>query len=67
MTDLPRVRVPELELKQLLTEPAGYNALQFTAAGRAVRFNVSREESGVVIRVSDEGQGIEQELLPKSI
>jgi two-component system sensor histidine kinase CreC len=62
--DLPRVRVPELELKQLLTNLLD-NALQFTAAGRAVRFNVSREESGVVIRVSDEGQGIEQELLPK--
>lgn len=62
--ELPRLAVPELELKQLLTNLLD-NALQFTPAGREVRFGVSRVENGVEIRVRDQGQGIERDLLPK--
>jgi two-component system sensor histidine kinase CreC len=62
--DLPRVAVPELELKQLLTNLLE-NALQFTPAGRAVRFAVRRDENAVRICVGDEGQGIDLDLLPK--
>lgn len=61
---LPRVAVPELELKQLLTNLLD-NALQFTPAERAVRFTVNRDENALLIRVADEGQGIERDLLPK--
>lgn len=58
------VRIAELQLKQLLTNLLD-NALQFTAAGREVRFGVGRQESAVEFQVSDDGSGIEPELLPK--
>jgi two-component system sensor histidine kinase CreC len=62
--DLPRIAIPELELNQLLTNLLD-NGLQFTPAGRVVRLTVGRDGNGVKICVADEGQGIEQELLPK--
>jgi two-component system sensor histidine kinase CreC len=62
--DLPRVTLPELELKQLLTNLLD-NALQFTPAGRAVRFTVNQDGNSVKICIADEGQGIDQDLLPK--
>lgn len=58
------VRVVELQLKQLLTNLLD-NAFQFTAAGREVRFHVHRQDGAIVLEVSDEGSGIEPELLPK--
>jgi signal transduction histidine kinase len=62
--DLPPVAIPELELHQLLTNLLD-NALQFTPAGRTVRFTVQRDESTLEILICDEGQGIEHDLLPK--
>lgn len=59
-----RVVIPELEMKQLLTNLLD-NALQFTAAERAIRLTVQRRENVAEICVGDEGQGIDQELLPK--
>jgi len=58
------VRVAELQLKQVLTNLLD-NALQFTAAGREVRFRASRRENSIEFEVSDDGEGIEPELLPK--
>lgn len=58
------LELPELELKQLLTNLLD-NALQFTPAGHSVRLTVNRVENVVEIRIADEGQGIEQELLPR--
>lgn len=58
------VRIAELQLKQLLTNLLD-NALQFTAAGQGVRFRAQRRESSIELEVSDEGSGIEPELLPK--
>ncbi|HKP03242.1 MAG TPA: ATP-binding protein [Chthoniobacterales bacterium] len=62
--DAMPVRVAEMQLKQLLTNLLD-NALQFTAAGHAVRFRGRRREGVVEFEVSDEGAGIEPELLPK--
>jgi two-component system, OmpR family, sensor histidine kinase CreC len=62
-TALP-IRIAELQLKQLLTNLLD-NALQFTAAGRAVWFRAERKEDTVEFEVRDEGAGIEAELLPK--
>src|ERR1043166_7619925 len=59
-----RAVIPELELKQLLTNLLD-NALQFTAGGRAVRLAVSQHNGAVEIRVGDEGQGIGTDLMPK--
>jgi len=58
------IRIAELQLKQLLTNLLD-NALQFTAAGRAVHFRVGRANNSIEFEVSDEGAGIEPELLPK--
>ena len=62
-TSLP-IRIAEMQLKQLLANLLD-NALQFTAAGRAVRFKAARKEGFVEFEVRDEGSGIEPELLPK--
>lgn len=40
------------------------NAIKFTPRGRTVRVGLDREESYTRIVVSDDGQGIDQELLP---
>jgi signal transduction histidine kinase len=58
------VRIAEMQLKQLLTNLLD-NALQFTGAGREVRFRVQRTEGFVEFEISDEGSGIEPDLLPK--
>jgi two-component system sensor histidine kinase CreC len=58
------VRIAELQLKQVLTNLLD-NALQFTAAGREVRFRAGRQEDSITFEVSDDGAGIEPELLPK--
>jgi two-component system sensor histidine kinase CreC len=58
------VRIAEMQLKQLLTNLLD-NALQFTAAGREVRFRILRQESEIEFQISDDGPGIEPELLPK--
>jgi signal transduction histidine kinase len=58
------IRIAELQLKQLLTNLLD-NALQFTAAGREVRLRVVRQESAAEFQISDDGAGIEPELLPK--
>ena len=62
-TALP-IRIVELQLKQMLTNLLD-NALQFTAAGRGVRFRAERKDNVVEFEVRDEGLGIEAELLPK--
>jgi signal transduction histidine kinase len=51
-------------LKQLLTNLLD-NALQFTLAGHSMRLGVKRQDDSVEVIVSDEGTGIEPELLPK--
>jgi len=58
------LRIAELHLKQLLSNLLD-NALQFTAAGKAVRLRANRQDSAIEFEVSDEGAGIEPELLPK--
>ncbi|MEY2490423.1 MAG: two-component system, OmpR family, sensor histidine kinase CreC [Verrucomicrobiota bacterium] len=58
------VKVTEQQLKQLLTNLLD-NALQFTSAGRLVRLTAKRHEGSVELAISDEGTGIEPELLPK--
>jgi two-component system sensor histidine kinase ChvG len=58
------IRIAELHFKQLLSNLLD-NALQFTAAGRAVRLGVNRRDGAIEIDVSDEGAGIEPELLAK--
>jgi two-component system, OmpR family, sensor histidine kinase CreC len=58
------IRIAELQLKQLLTNLLD-NALQFTPAGRSVRLSVQRRDGSVEFAVTDEGTGIEPELLPK--
>jgi two-component system sensor histidine kinase CreC len=63
-TDIPRVAIPGLELKLLLSNLLD-NALQFTPAGRAIRFSVIGRENMVEMCIGDEGQGIEPDLLPK--
>src|SRR2546423_498015 len=62
--DALRVRIAELQLKQLLSNLLD-NALQFTAAGQAVHLRVNRRAELVEFEVSDDGAGIEPELLPK--
>ncbi len=58
------VRIGEMELKQLLSNLLD-NAMQFTAAGRAVRFRAEPGDGVVEFEVADEGAGIDAELLPK--
>jgi two-component system sensor histidine kinase CreC len=58
------IRIAELQLKQLFTNLLD-NALQFTAAGSEVRFRAKRQEGTIEFQVTDEGAGIEPELLPK--
>jgi PAS domain S-box-containing protein len=41
------------------------NAVKFTSAGKAIRVTLSRERSSARIQVSDEGQGISPEFLPR--
>jgi two-component system sensor histidine kinase CreC len=58
------VRITELQFKQLLTNLLD-NALQFTVAGRSVRLSAQRQAGSVEFAISDEGTGIEPDLLPK--
>jgi two-component system sensor histidine kinase CreC len=58
------VRITEMQLKQLLTNLLD-NALQFTSTGRSVCLGAKRQEGSVELTISDEGSGIEPELLPK--
>lgn len=58
------VRITEMQLKQLLTNLLD-NALQFTSAGRSVCLGAKRQGGSVELTISDEGSGIEPELLPK--
>jgi len=58
------VRITEMQLKQLLTNLLD-NALQFTSAGRSVCLGAKRQDGSVELTISDEGSGIEPELLPK--
>jgi signal transduction histidine kinase len=58
------IRISDLQLKQLLTNLLD-NALQFTAAGRGVRFRANRRDGAIEFEVNDDGSGIEPELLPK--
>jgi two-component system sensor histidine kinase CreC len=58
------VRIAELQLKQLLTNLLD-NALQFTLTGRSVRLSAQRQDGSVEFAITDEGTGIEPELLPK--
>jgi two-component system, OmpR family, sensor histidine kinase CreC len=58
------VRIPELQLKQLLTNLLD-NALQFTPSGQCVSLAVRQKDTAVELRVKDEGMGIDTELLPK--
>jgi signal transduction histidine kinase len=58
------VRIDATQLKQLLTNLLD-NALQFTAAGKEVRFRAGRKDGAVEFEISDKGAGIEPELLPK--
>ena len=58
------VRITELQLKQLLMNLLD-NALQFTLAGHSIRLGVKWQDGSVEFVVSDEGTGIEPELLPK--
>jgi signal transduction histidine kinase len=59
-----RVQIGETELKQILTNLLD-NALQFTPAGGEIRLTSDSEGDRVVIRVRDNGVGVERELLPK--
>jgi two-component system sensor histidine kinase ChvG len=58
------IRIAELQLKQLLTNLLD-NALQFTAAGQGIGLRVTRRAEVIELEVSDDGSGIEPELLPK--
>ncbi|MEY2557845.1 MAG: two-component system, OmpR family, sensor histidine kinase ChvG, partial [Verrucomicrobiota bacterium] len=58
------LRIAELQLKQLLTNLLD-NAWQFTATGRQVQLIARRQDDSIEFQVSDEGSGIEPELLPK--
>ncbi|GEM_PF-358845 len=57
-------KIPELQLQQLLNNLLE-NALQFTPAGKCVRLSLKETGGNIELRVSDEGCGIETELLPK--
>jgi two-component system sensor histidine kinase CreC len=58
------VQIGEPELKQIVGNLMD-NALQFTPAGRGVFFFLKIEDAVAVLRVRDQGIGIERELLPK--
>ena len=58
------VRITEMQLKQLLTNLLD-NALQFTSADRSVCLGAKRQDGSVALTISDEGSGIEPELVPK--
>ena len=59
-----RVQIGETELKQILMNLLD-NALQFTPAGGEICLTSELENDDVMIRVRDNGAGIEHELLPK--
>jgi two-component system sensor histidine kinase CreC len=58
------VRIDETDVKQILTNLLD-NALQFTATGGEILLSLSRESDTAMIRIRDNGIGIEPELLPK--
>ncbi len=58
------VRLGEMEVRQIVTNLMD-NALQFTPAGREISFSLAAAHGLAVIRVGDQGVGIEPELLPK--
>jgi signal transduction histidine kinase len=61
---LPRLRVDELKLKQVLLNLLS-NAAKFTPAGGRVRVTTARDGQCFVIAVADTGVGIAREDLPK--
>ena len=61
--DLPEVNADPERITQVLSNVVG-NALKFTPAGGRVDVHVSRGGLGLVIRVTDTGEGIPGALLP---
>jgi PAS domain S-box-containing protein len=61
--DLPEVNADPERITQVLSNVVG-NALKFTPAGGRVDVHVSRGGLGIVIRVTDTGEGIPAALLP---
>lgn len=51
-------------LEQILTNLLN-NAAQYTDEGREVRLNATRQDKDVILKVSDSGIGIPEELLPR--
>jgi signal transduction histidine kinase len=62
--DAVLVRIDEMAVKQILTNLLD-NALQFTANGDEILLSLLREDGSALIRIQDNGVGIEPELLPK--
>jgi len=61
---LPRVRLPEGEVKQVLYNLA-LNAIQASPASEAVQVRTSADEFEARVYISDRGPGIPEELLPR--
>jgi signal transduction histidine kinase len=59
-----KAQIGESELKQIVGNLLE-NALQFTPQGRAITLSLTTEDSHAVLRVRDEGCGIEPDLLPR--
>lgn len=61
--DLPEVYADPERITQVLSNVVG-NALKFTPAGGRVDVRVARSEPGLVIRITDTGEGIPAEQIP---
>jgi signal transduction histidine kinase len=61
--ELPLVHADPDRVTQLLSNLVG-NALKFTPAGGRVAVRVQRRDEGVVVSVTDTGEGIPAEQLP---
>ncbi len=65
LPDAPvRVRIGRTEIKQIITNLMD-NALQFTMAGGEIAFSLTIEVNEAVLRIRDQGTGIEPDLVPK--
>ncbi|NLF70150.1 MAG: PAS domain S-box protein [Candidatus Anammoximicrobium sp.] len=61
---LPRVRLPEGEVKQVLYNLV-QNAIQASSAGATVRLGVAADCDEIAVRVEDQGPGIPDDVLPR--
>jgi len=62
--DIPKMRIDRRKIEQVLNNLIG-NAVKYSHRGTCITITITRGENHVTVKVTDQGQGIPSEDLPK--